>query len=148
MGKSGFTIFEVLLVAMIIAIITAIAVPMLVRSKIPANEVSAQQTLKAISAAQILYRRYNPEYGTVEQLLDDQYLFEENLRTTGLKSGYLFQVTVDGTNTWYAEARPESYQKTGVMTFYIDETLILRACDLLTSEYRDRVEAYQWDAAD
>lgn len=57
MRSKGFTLIELMIVIAIIAIITAIAVPNLLRSRMAANEAAAIGACKAVGTAQEIYRR-------------------------------------------------------------------------------------------
>ncbi len=57
MKPSGFTLIELMIVLAIVAIITAISVPNLMRSRMAANETSALASCKALGTAQEIYRR-------------------------------------------------------------------------------------------
>ncbi len=75
--SAGFTLIELMIVLVIIAIIATIALPLLVSSKISANEKAALATLRLIGQAQIQFQTSgvadmndngNGEYGTFGEL--------------------------------------------------------------------------------
>ena len=63
MKNKGFTLIELMIVVAIIAIIAAIAIPNLLRSRMAANETSAIASCKSFCTAEDIYRRtdYNKD---------------------------------------------------------------------------------------
>src|SRR3989338_7566733 len=68
-NRTGFTLVEIMVTIAIIALLAAIAIPNLLRSKTAANESYAQSTLKTISGALENYYAVNNKYPTDTNLL-------------------------------------------------------------------------------
>ena len=138
---AGFSLIELLVVIAVILIITAIAIPNFINSRMRANESSAAQNLRNISTAQIVY---STTYGigfstsllhlsgdgvTVDQ--DEAGLIDQALGS-GTKSGYIITylpLTVDPqgrVQTYSVYADPKVAGSTGQKHFYTDQTCVIR----------------------
>ena len=134
-----------LLLGGIIFFLWAIMAPSMFRSRMAANEAAAQGACKTIAAAQFDYandskhhfatslKRLNSGEGAGERMYLDSSLGK------GLKNGYTYHLEVgpprteDGITSywaWSAAAWPVAYKTTGVRSFYVDESGVLRAQDL------------------
>jgi general secretion pathway protein G len=66
-GRSGFTLIEIMVVVVILAILAALIVPKVMSRPDEARIVAAQQDIGALSQALKLYRLDNLRYPTTEQ---------------------------------------------------------------------------------
>ena len=116
-----------------IGMVAAIAIPNLLASYRAANEGSAQASLRTLYSAEATYQatRGQGKYGTLDELAAEG-LIDAKL-ATGMKNGYVFTVEVTTTEEDYSGFTvvgvPETYRKTGIRSFYIDETGVIRAGD-------------------
>ena len=122
----------VLNIAMVVwvPLVAAIAVPNLIASRRAANEASAIYTLRQVSVAQSEYQTNFGKYGTLDELAA-QNLIDHKL-ATGRKNGYKFviEVTTDENNLeGFAVTAVPLTSTSGTRSFYVDETLVLRAAD-------------------
>jgi len=77
-NQKGFTLLELLVVAAIIAIIAAIAIPQLLNARRAAWQSRAKSTLRSTGSSQLAYQGTNnlKFYGTFQALKDDLYIAE------------------------------------------------------------------------
>jgi type IV pilus assembly protein PilA len=122
---AGFSLVEILVVVMVIMIIAAIAIPNLVHGKMRANEAAAVASVKTINTAEYMYHDAYPDVGYSSSLAKlgsngsscDQpsstnaCLIMDEALTSGIKSGYVFEIVGDGnkpTISYTVNASPES----------------------------------------
>jgi len=115
-----------------VGIIAAIAIPNLRASRMAANEGSAVGSLRQISQAQADYKANLNRYATLEELGSEQ-LIDPNL-ASGVRHGYRFTLELKPADGMHPEgfeltAVPLTYRSSGRRSFFIDESLVVRATD-------------------
>jgi prepilin-type N-terminal cleavage/methylation domain-containing protein len=139
--QRGFSLIELLIVVSIILVISAIAIPSYLRSRMQANEASAVSSVRMINTSAITYASTYTLVGYPTALADmgganpctasstSACLLDESL-AAGTKAGYSFVWAGDGATpsvAYTVSGTPLSVGGTGQRMFCSDQTDIIRA---------------------
>ncbi|MGH8246751.1 MAG: type II secretion system protein [Gammaproteobacteria bacterium] len=146
-NSRGFTLVELMIVAVIMITIAAMALPALLRARLQANEANAAGAMKVIVKSQVAYALAfntgysadlyslgptgggNPSAGRAD-LVDEIIAGSVPGSLAFTKAGYLFTYTPQGAfpnvQTFTLTAAPAIPGSTGRRYFYADQTLIIR----------------------
>ncbi len=126
MRHKGFTLIELMIVVAIIAIIAAIAIPNLLRSRLQSNESAAISNLKAIVGAEVAYNSANGVYtGSFDDLTGANPPFLEG-NWSGIKQGYVYTLASDSPNNFTCNADPSEPGISGNRYFFTDASGVIR----------------------
>ncbi len=131
--QSGFSVTEIVVVVAVILLIIAIAVPRLLHARMSANTASAAASMRAVNTAEAIYALNYPAVGYSARLINlgrngstcetvtstNACLIDDGL-ATGIKSGYVFDLTGDGSTpdtAYNLTAVPESNGYSGLCSF-------------------------------
>mgnify|MGYP003572021526 CR=1 FL=1 len=123
--NKGFTLIELMIVVAIIAIIAAIAIPNLLRSRMQSNESSAIGNLRTVVGSQVAYHAANYVYtASFDDLTTASPAFLDG-DWTGTKSGYDFTLGGDA-DGFTCNADPSTMGTTGSKGFFTDSSGVIR----------------------
>jgi type IV pilus assembly protein PilA len=140
--QKGFSLIELLIVVTIILIISAIAIPNLVRNKIQANETAAVGAMRALTESALLYSN---SYGGFPHALSDLGPAAggtaassagadliDSVMASGIKSGYKFTYVAGTTDPagnvlgYTITATPVAPGSSGQRSFFTDQSGTIR----------------------
>lgn len=139
-NQKGFSLIELLIVVAIILIISAIAIPSYLRSRMQANEASAVSSVRMINTAAVTYSSTYPDIGFPATLANmggvspctatptSACLLDE-LISLGTKSGYRFVWAGDGatpSSAYTVTGTPLVVGSSGQRMFCSDQTGVIR----------------------
>lgn len=130
----GFSLVELLVVVMVILVIAAIAIPSMLQARMRANEAAAVASMNVIYTAEAVYFDTYPQVGFAGNLADlgshgsncetpsktNSCIIMDDALTSGLKSGYVFELVGDGNvpdGAYTVTATPESASTSGRCTY-------------------------------
>jgi len=139
-NQKGFSLIELLIVVAILLIISAIAIPSYLRSRMQANEASAVGSVRMINTAAMTYSSTYLDVGFPAKLADmgganpcsataTSACILEDMLSQGTKSGYSFVWTGDGASPsigYVLTATPLIVGGSGQRMFCTDQTGVIR----------------------
>lgn len=125
---SGFTLVELMIVVLIIALLASIAIPNILRARVNAHDASAQASLKTIGIAMETYLSTNHAYPSDMSLLlsaTPPYLQVDYF--TGVHSGFTFTLDSSSSDQLYSITAAPASSNLGSGSFTITTGSVLVA---------------------
>lgn len=130
--RKGFTLIEIMIVVGIIVILVTIAIPLMLRSRINANEAAALANIRTIyNSCQSYYSNILPHSYPPSGLNDlispaSTPAYIDSVLASGTKQGYQYSYQFINEEQFKLYANPAYTNRTGVRHFFVDETGVVR----------------------
>ena len=139
--RRGFSLIELLIVIAIILVIITVAVPPYQRAQTLAREMAASKAVQTIQTDEVIYQSQYGHFASSLRELGPPDAGPSSAAAAGLISGALasgalggYKFTLTGTADTYAiAASPVAFGSSGVKSFYLDQSGILRATEVQES---------------
>ena len=122
----GFTLIELMIVVAIIAILLAVAVPNLLRSRLQSSEAATVGSIRAIVAAETTFNTQNGRYSQLFSELTGAAPPFLSGDWTQAKNGYMFALGGTAIN-YTVNANPIQFGVHGNRGFFCDASGVIRA---------------------
>ncbi len=145
MKEKGFSLIELLIVVAIIGVVSAIAVPNVLKARKAAYGANAVRYMKSWLPGQEMYKRVHGNYADNDEVLIQEKFINAALRSDNTADDIAYNYSIDSETTiggapnisqWYGRARRKSaYLAT--LSYYIDQTGVIRARAYDTADVTD-----------
>jgi prepilin-type N-terminal cleavage/methylation domain-containing protein len=127
----GFTLVELLIVIAIIAVLTAIAIPVLLNARMSSNEKATVSTLRSVITAECSHFDQANVYALPGLLASSNQLHIGGVAGAGnviTKGGFVMDFGPDAPpmNTWNVLAVPVNAGTTGRFSYFADQSNVIR----------------------
>lgn len=131
--QHGFTLIEMMIVVGIIAILSAIAIPNLLRSRVQSNEAAAIQNIRTVIGAQTVFQTANQRFAAdFAELTAGNPAFLDGSWDPA-NGGYLY-VLVGTDYSFTLNVNAKQYGVTGNRGFYTDTSGVIRYAEMADAD--------------